>query len=238
MRLKRDFFTHSTFEVAKNILGTYLIRKLKNKILIGKIVEVEVYLGPKDKASHAYAKKEQSFREKLKIIESQWKKIKNYIEDKKSFLKKISQLKNAKLTPRNLAEYLRGGHIYIYLVYGKYYQLNVTTFKEGYPECILIRSLEPILNLQNPKGPGKVCQEMKLDKFFWGEDLCQSKRIWLSKNFLSCLNKKDYKFLNHIKENKNKKIAKSKRIGIDYAQEYKDKLWRFYLKNNLWVCKN
>lgn len=58
---------------------------------------------------------------------------------------------------------------------------------------------------------------MKLDKFFWGEDLCQSKRIWLSKNFFSCLNKKDYKFLNHIKENKNKKIAKSKRIGIDYA---------------------
>ncbi|MFN3995987.1 MAG: DNA-3-methyladenine glycosylase, partial [bacterium] len=126
-----------------------------------------------------------------------------------------------KVTKRNLAEYLRGGHIYIYLVYGNYYQLNITTYKEGYPECVLIRSLEPILNLKNPKGPGKLCEELKLDSSFWGEDLITSKRIWLENG-----------------ENiKRKDIISTTRIGIDYAEECKFLKWRFYIKNNPWVSK-
>ncbi|MBK5241326.1 MAG: DNA-3-methyladenine glycosylase [Clostridium sp.] len=30
-------------------------------------------------------------------------------------------------------------------------------------------------------------------------------------------------------------IIETKRIGIDYAEEAKDFLWRFYIKNNIWV---
>jgi DNA-3-methyladenine glycosylase len=221
MKIERNFFLQPTLKTAQKLLGKYLIRKYKDKLLIGKIVETEAYIGPKDKASHAYSKKEQLEKEKLKIIHQNWERIKDYVEDKEKFIKKILNLKKAKLTKRNLAEYLKGGHIYIYLVYGNYYQLNITTYKEGYPECVLIRSLEPVLNLKNPKGPGKLCDELHLDKSFWGEDLCQSNRIWLE-------NGEDY----------NKKdIIKTKRIGIDYAGKDANLLWRFYIKNNKWVSK-
>lgn len=221
MKLERNFYTGPTIKVAKELLGKFIVRKYKNKILIGKIVETEAYIGPKDKASHAYSQKEQSSKEKLKIINKNWDRIKSYVDNKELFIKRILNFKNAKVTKRNLAEYLKGGHIYIYLIYGNYYQLNITTYKEGYPECVLIRSLEPILNLENPKGPGKLCEELHLDKSFWGEDLCKSKRIWLENG-------------EKIKE---KDIIKTQRIGIDYAEEYKEKLWRFYIKNNKWVSK-
>jgi DNA-3-methyladenine glycosylase len=221
MRLQREFFLKPTLKVAQELLGKYLVRNYKGKLIIGKIVETEAYIGPKDKASHAYAKKEQPKKEKLKVIKQNWERIKNYLDDPDKFIKKILKLKNAKVTKRNLAEYLKGGHIYIYLVYGNYYQLNITTYKEGYPECVLIRSLEPINSKENPKGPGKLCQYLKLDSSFWGEDVCQSKKIWL---------------MNGEKIKKND-IIKAKRIGIDYAGEDANLLWRFYIKNNQWISR-
>jgi DNA-3-methyladenine glycosylase len=221
MRLEREFFFQPTLKVAKELLGKYIVRKYKDKLLIGKIVETEAYIGPKDKASHAYSKKEQSEKEKLKIIHQNWERIKDYVEDKEKIIKRILKLKNAKVTKRNLAEYLKGGHIYIYLVYGNYYQLNITTYKECYPECVLIRSLEPILNLKNSKGPGKLCNELHLDKSFWGEDLCKSEIIWLESG----------------ESYKKKDIVKTKRIGIDYAGEDANLPWRFYIKNNKWISK-
>jgi DNA-3-methyladenine glycosylase len=36
---------------------------------------------------------------------------------------------------------------------------------------------------------------------------------------------------------KNFKIGISKRINIDYAAEWRDKLWRFYIENNSYVSK-
>lgn len=221
MKLKRSFFTRPTILVAKDLLGKYIVRKYNNKILIGKIVETEAYIGPKDKASHCYSKNIQNKKEKLKILNKNLDRVKNYINNKEKFFSKLLKCKNCKVTKRNLAEYLKGGHIYIYLIYGNYYQLNITTYKEGYPECVLIRSLEPILNLKNPKGPGRLCKELHLNEKFWGEDLCKSKKIWLERGEI-------------VKENE---IKKSKRIGIDYAEEYKDKLWRFYIKNNKWVSR-
>jgi len=222
MKLERDFFIRPTLKVAQELLGKLIVRKYHNKLLIGRIVETEAYIGPKDKASHAYCKKEQPPKEKLKIIHQNWSRIENHLEDKDKFLKRILKLKKAKVTKRNLAEYLKGGHIYIYLVYGNYYQLNITTYLEGYPECVLIRSLEPVLNLKNPKGPGRLCEELKLDARFWGYDLVQGKEIWLEDDGWR-INKKD--------------IVKTTRIGIDYAEEDALLKWRFYLKNNPWISK-
>jgi len=56
-QLKRSFFIRPTLEVAKDLLGKFLVRNVKNKKLVGKIVETEAYIGPEDKASHAYNKK-------------------------------------------------------------------------------------------------------------------------------------------------------------------------------------
>jgi DNA-3-methyladenine glycosylase len=53
-KLPRSFYLRPTLIVGKDLLGKYLIRKINNKFLIGKIVEVEAYLGKTDPASHAY----------------------------------------------------------------------------------------------------------------------------------------------------------------------------------------
>lgn len=180
-RLGRDFYLQPTFKVAKKILGKYLVRKFRKKKLIGRIVEVEVYLGPKDRASHAYG---------------------------------------GRLTLRNRAEYLLGGHLYIYLVYGKYWQLNISTFESGKPECILIRSLEVKNKPKNfVNGPGKVCRYLKLNQSFYGEDLVTSKRIWLEDRG-EIIKKSD--------------ILETARIGIEYAGNYwARRKWRFVLKSFL-----
>jgi DNA-3-methyladenine glycosylase len=52
--LPRSFYLRPTIAVAKDLLGNYLVRRLQDRLLIGKIVEVEAYLGEKDPASHAY----------------------------------------------------------------------------------------------------------------------------------------------------------------------------------------
>jgi len=208
MKLQREFYTRDTLLVAKELLGKYIVRRIGKRFLVGKIVETEAYIGPKDKASHSY----------------QWK-----------------------VTKRNLAEFLEGGHVYIYLCYGMYWQLNITTSENCTPECVLIRAIEPIIkskdfgdskyqapnpkqilnsNDQNSKkiinlanGPGKVCKWLKLNRSFYGEDLVESKKIWLEQG----------------EKVKNSEIVKSKRIGIDYAGSWRHKLWRFYIKNNPFV---
>ncbi|MGB9681087.1 MAG: DNA-3-methyladenine glycosylase [Minisyncoccia bacterium] len=183
-RLLREFYTRPTLLVAKDLLGKYIVRRINNKEIIGQIIETEVYIGPKDKASHAYL---------------------------------------GKKTKRNQAEFFIGGHIYIYLVYGMYWQLNISTYLEGKPECVLIRALKPIkykdqknLDLELTNGPGKVCQFLKLDKSFYGEDLTLSKRIWLE-DWGDKVNPKD--------------ILATRRVGIDYAGKYwSRRKWRFLLK--------
>jgi len=52
-----------------------------------------------------------------------------------------------KVTKRNRAEYLEGGHVYIYLVYGMHWQFNISTGPHGHPECLLVRAVEPVQGL-------------------------------------------------------------------------------------------
>jgi len=53
-KLPRSFYLRPTLTVAKYLLGKLLVRRLGTQTLIGKIVEVEAYLGEKDPASHTY----------------------------------------------------------------------------------------------------------------------------------------------------------------------------------------
>jgi len=179
-RLGRKFFTRPTLTVAKDLLGKYLVRKIGKKALSGKIVETEAYIGPEDRASHAYG---------------------------------------GKITPRNQAEYMIGGHVYIYLVYDMYWQLNISTGQEGRPECVLIRALEPEnADFHLTNGPGKLCRWLHLNKSFYGEDVCARDRLWFEDPG-GRVEKGD--------------IVSSPRIGIDYAgRHWAHKPWRFYLKDN------
>jgi len=52
--LDQIFFDRPTLNVAEELLGKYLVRSVKNKIIAGIITEVEAYEGFRDKASHAH----------------------------------------------------------------------------------------------------------------------------------------------------------------------------------------
>lgn len=178
-RCGRSFFTRSASAVARDMLGAYLVRKKGQRMRRGMIVEVEVYPGPHDRASHAYGRKR---------------------------------------TRRNAAEYLTGGHVYIYLVYGMYWQLNISTGAEGYPSCVLIRALAPYdkkSTIKETNGPGKLCRWLKIDASLYAEDITASAAVWIEKRDSA----------------RRRTIVKTPRIGIDYAgREWALKPMRFYLK--------
>lgn len=210
-RLGREFFVRPTLEVAKDMLGKYIMRQNGKKWLEGKIVETETYIGPIDKASHAFLPKGRSHPASEKLF----KEIsKGKLGQDKVFMENFRR-SGGKLTERNLAEYFVGGHIYIYLVYGMYWQLNFSTEEAGKPECVLIRALD--LGKET-NGPGKVCRYLKLDKSFYGEDVVASKKIWLE---------------DRGEKIDSSKIIATKRIGIDYAGPYWAKRkWRFVVRNS------
>lgn len=146
---------------------------------------------------------------------------------------------NDNKTNRNKIMYMDCGILYVYLTYGIHYLLNISSVGEGVPEAVLIRAIEPLdnfdvfannrfgkdykdLNSYQKKnlsnGPAKLTKALKIDKSFNGKDI-------FSNNFY--LENGDNNF----------EIVESKRIGIDYAKEAKDYLYRFYIKDNNYVSK-
>jgi DNA-3-methyladenine glycosylase len=109
-------------------------------------------------------------------------------------------------TNRTEIMYHVGGHIYVYLVYGMYWMLNFVTGTQDQPQAVLIRGLE------NLNGPGILTRHLKIDRSYYGENLCLSNRIWVEDNGY------------------NPEIRTSPRIGIDYSGEpWISKPWRFTL---------
>lgn len=108
-------------------------------------------------------------------------------------------------TPRTGIMYLPGGKVYVYLIYGMYHMLNFVTSEENNPQAVLIRGIEGF------NGPGKLTKHLMIDKSFYGEELSSSDRIWVENDGTI------------------PKYSAGTRIGIDYAGEWKDKPWRFYL---------
>lgn len=127
-------------------------------------------------------------------------------------------------TTRTHIEYHAGGRVYIYLVYGMYWQFNITTAGEDEPECVLVRALEPLDGAPTlANGPGKLCRWMHLDDSFYGEDLTRSRRLWVEDRGMR-VSAQD--------------VLASRRIGIDYAGPlWVKKLWRFSLRDNPAVSK-
>lgn len=102
------------------------------------------------------------------------------------------------------------GHVYVYLIYGMYYCLNIITEAEGYPAAVLIRAVDAC----GVNGPGKLCRFLKIDKRLNGEDLIKSKKLWVENRGIKI---------------KPGQIRRSSRVNIGYAGAYKDKPWRFTL---------
>ncbi len=144
-------------------------------------------------------------------------------------------------TSRTETMFAVGGTAYIFFIYGMYFQFNVVVGAIDTPHAILIRAVEPVENVElmrerrNAKsknlnrtmpdknltsGPGKLCIALGIDRSFNNADLL-GERVWLE----------DFRTFS------GSEIASGKRIGIDYAEEFVEKPWRFWVKDNLFVSR-
>jgi len=128
------------------------------------------------------------------------------------------------------------GYWYIYMIYGFYYCLNIVTREKDYPAAVLIRALEPvdgvkemiknrntdkIYNLTN--GPGKLCQALEINKSL----NCSSAVSFDSGLYIEDIGIKIA----------NGNIIASRRVGVDYAKEWRDKPLRYYMKDSSFVSR-
>lgn len=152
---------------------------------------------------------------------------------------KASHAYNGRRTERTEPLFKEGGIAYVYFIYGKYYCFNVISGKENEGEGVLIRALEPLNEFEYlaqkrfnqsydeltkskkkliSNGPSKLCMAFSIDK---------------NENFKKMYEEGEF----YIEEGENEPfdIVETKRVGIDYAEEAIDFLWRFYIKDNLYV---
>ncbi len=193
-KLPRSFFEKPTLNIARELLGKYLVVHQGKNILAGKIVETEAYVGEDDLACHASKGR----------------------------------------TKRTETLYAKAGTLYVYMVYGMYYCLNIVTEKKDFPSAVLIRAVEPAEGIEQMRkargthalhhlasGPGKLCMAFGIGKAMNGENIF-GKEIYIE---------------DRGEQPKPKDIAKTKRIGVDYAKHCKNYPWRFYSKGSSFISK-
>lgn len=136
-------------------------------------------------------------------------------------------------TARNEITFALGGRVYVFFVYGMYYQLNLVTGGVDHPHVVLVRAVEPVEGVDIMRerrgvikdrdltsGPGKLCIAFDITRDLNGADV-DGERIWVEKyrNFRA------------------DKIEAGPRVGIDYAGEFVDAPWRYWLKGNEYVSR-
>ena len=118
------------------------------------------------------------------------------------------------------------GHVYVYLIYGMYYCLNVTTERDGVG-AVLIRAAEPVRGIdvmmmrrgtndvkKLASGPGRLAQAFGIDMRLNGLPLGREIKIKGRRS--------------------EPDISTSKRIGITRAADLE---WRFYETGNAFVSR-
>jgi len=136
-------------------------------------------------------------------------------------------------TRRTETMYASGGTVYVYFVYGMYHQFNVVTNVEHVPHAVLVRALEPVEGIALMRrrrgggadraltsGPGKLCIALGIDRRLDGADLLGD-RVWVEGGRRASPGA----------------IASGPRVGIDYAEAWVDRPWRFWLRGNPFVSR-
>lgn len=137
-------------------------------------------------------------------------------------------------TNRTETMYQIGGTAYVYFVYGMYHQFNVVSNIEGIPHAVLVRALEPVegialMRKRRPglsdhhltNGPGKLCIALGIDRGLDRADLL-GERVWIEAGG------------GRVPPST---IASGPRIGVDYAEEWAKKPWRFWIRDSPFVSR-
>lgn len=136
-------------------------------------------------------------------------------------------------TERTEVMYGKPGLAYVFFVYGMHWHLNLVTTREGAPHAVLLRAVEPLSgaelmarrrrlsadDVSVSNGPGKLCQAFGIDRRHYGVDLTQGS-LFLSSGQLA-----------------RGPLGRSARIGVDYAETWAEKPWRFFERDNRWVSR-
>jgi DNA-3-methyladenine glycosylase len=125
------------------------------------------------------------------------------------------------LTARTQVMFGPPGHVYIYMIYGMHFCMNVVTEREGHASAVLLRALEPVKNLERrTQGPGLLCKAMGIDRRLNGHDLLSDDLYIAAAPATEAL-----------------RIVKRPRVGVDYAGHWAKRLLRFYIKDSPYVSK-
>ena len=150
-KLRREFYNRPTLKVAEELLGKYLVVNKRDKILSGKIVETEAYIGSDDPACHA--SRGMTLRNRVMFGPPGYAYIYftygmyhclNLVTEKEGFPAAVL--------------------------------IRAIEPDQGVELMMRRRGTKSIKNLTS--GPGKLCQALGLDRSLNGEDLC-SKKIWV-----------------------------------------------------------
>ena len=136
---------------------------------------------------------------------------------------------------RTASMYEEGGRAYVFLIYGMYWCLNITTREAGVPEAVLIRALQPVTGVDLMRrrrliagkslepltnGPGKLCIAMGIEGSMNGEDLCG-----------------DLLFVREGLAVSPEEVISTPRVNIDYAGAAVHHEWRYLLKGSPFVSR-
>ena len=169
-KLKQSFFARPAVELAPDLIGTILVRRIRGREYQARIVETEAYVGSHDLACHAAKGR----------------------------------------TKRTEIMFGPAGRAYVYLIYGMYDMLNIVASHVEDPQAVLIRGAVPLDGWQaDLSGPGKLTRALRITRAQNGLDLT-GERLFLLRN------------ASHQPQ-----FVSTRRIGIDYAREWKDAMLRF-----------
>ncbi len=214
-KLSRQFFNRPTLQVAKELLGKFLVYKINEEIIAAMITETEAYIGPRDLASHASHGKtprtEVMFgppgHAYIYLIYGMYHCF-NIVTERDGYpaavlIRGACPVRGrSPLGGRSRAEGVAASNG----INGPA-RLNFST-------NTLDASAKGLS--KNLGGPGKLCRYFQIDKSLNNEDLTMSKKLWIEDRGIKI---------------KPGQIKRGKRISIDYAGPYKHKLWRFFIKS-------
>lgn len=115
-------------------------------------------------------------------------------------------------TARNEVMFREAGFWYVYLVYGMHHMLNIVTGKKEYPAAVLIRGAGEY------DGPGKLAKALRINRQQNGKKAGRLGGLWIEDRGVSI---------------SKRRIQKTPRIGVAYAEEWAKKPYRFVLKKSL-----